>query len=259
MLAGVLFEICLAPVNAVQSSPTLVLPIVAAWVLALRFARRYAIPIAVLVTALLVVFVTKLPSGVFSNAWPVLVPSVPAFTWGSLGTLVLPLFIVTMASQNVPGLAVLRANGFQPDISRIFVWSGAASMVSALGSGGLLNLAAITAALCASPEAHPDPAKRYISTIAAGVLYIVLGLFAGVAAAFIAAAPPSIIQAVAGLALMGSFAGALTAALARDTDRIAVAVTFVIAASGVSFLGVGASFWGLVAGGTLMAIDRLRL
>ncbi len=258
MLAGVLFEICLAPVQAVKTAPALVLPIVLAWVLALHFARRFATPIAVLVTALIVIFVTKLPAGALSDTWPALVLTVPTFTWGALGSLVLPLFIVTMASQNIPGLAVLRANGYQPDVGKIFVATGLGGVLNAFGSGGLINLAAITAALCASPDAHPDPAKRYLSSVVAGATYIALGLFAAVAAAFIAASPSATIKAVAGLALMGSFAGALAASLARAEERIAVAVTFVTTASGLSFFGIGASFWGLLAGGLLLGFEKLR-
>lgn len=258
MLAGVLFEICLAPVTAAKTSPGLILPIVLAWLLALRFARRFAIPIAVLVTGLVVVFVTKLPPGALADAWPTLVVTAPSLQWGAIGSLAVPLFVVTMASQNIPGLAVLRANGYRPDLRAIFISTGAAGVVNALGSGGLINLAAITAALCAGPDSHPDPAKRYVSSIAAGLLYVVLGLFAAFASAFILASPPSIIQAVAGLALLGSFAGALAAALAPEQARLAVAVTFVTTASGVSFFGIGASFWGLLAGGALLAVERLR-
>ncbi len=258
LLAGVLFEICLAPVTAIHQSPALVLPIVLAWVVALRFARRYAIPIVVACTALVIVLETKLPPGALVGAWPTLVTTVPAFRWNAVGSLALPLFIVTMASQNIPGLAVLRANGYRPDLRSIFVATGLGGVLSAFGSGGLINLAAITAALCAGPEAHPDPAQRYLSSVAASLLYIVLGLFAAVAAAFIVASPPSLVQAVAGLALMGSFGNALAAALASERDRLAVAATFAIVASGISFGGVGASFWGLLGGGVLLVAERSR-
>ncbi len=257
MLAGVLFEICLAPVQAAKATPLLILPIVLAWALALRYARRYAVPVAVAVTAAIVVFVTKLPSGALSGAWPLLVVTLPTFRWDVVGNLAVPLFVVTMASQNIPGLAVLRANGYRPNLGAIFVTTGLAGIVNAFGSGGLVNLAAITAALCAGPDAHPDPNRRYWSTVAAGALYILLGIFASVAAAFIAASPPAIVQAVAGLALMGTLAGSLAAALSEPGDRLPVIVTFVTTASGLSVFGIGASFWGLVVGGVLMAIDRL--
>ncbi len=258
MLAGVLFEICAAPVRAVGAQPGTVLPVVLAWALALRFLPRFAVPVAVGVAAVIVVVSTRLPPDAFAHAWPTLVVTLPTWTWGATASLVVPLFVVTMASQNVPGLAVLRANGYAPDIGRIFVATGLGGIATALGSGGLINLAAITAALCAGPEAHPDPARRYLSTVVGGTGYILLGLFAAVAAAFIAASPAALIQAVAGLALMGSFAGALAAALTRPEERVAVAVTFVTTASGLSFFGIGASFWGLLAGGALLALGRFR-
>jgi benzoate membrane transport protein len=258
MLSGVLFEICIAPVHAVHQSPWLALPVIVAWALALRFARRYAVLIAVAVTAVIVTVATHLPPGTMASAWPILVPTMPVFRLDAIGSLALPLFVVTMASQNIPGLAVLRANGFRPDLRAALVGTGLGGMVNAFGSGGLINLAAITAALCAGPEADPDPARRWIASLTAGLAYIMLGLGAAAVAAFILASPPSLIQAVAGLALMGAFANALSTALAAEKDRIAVAVTFATVASGVSFLGVGAAFWGLLAGGLLLAVERRR-
>ena len=257
MLAGILFEICLAPVEAAKANPALILPVVLAWALALRFARRYAVPVAVAVTALLVATVTRVPPGSFVGTAPMLVPTLPVFRWDLVVSLAVPLFVVTMASQNIPGLTVLRANGYRPRLSAIFACTGLASVVTALCGGGLVNLAAITAALCAGPEAHPDPARRYWSTVASGVTYVGLGLCAALAAAFVAAAPPDIVQAVAGLALLGTLAGALAGALAPEGDRLPVAVTFVVTASGLSLFGIGASFWGLLAGGVLMGIERL--
>jgi benzoate membrane transport protein len=175
-----------------------------------------------------------------------------------LVSIALPLFIVTMASQNVPGLAVLRLNGYQPKVEQIFLSTGLASGVTALFGGHLVNLAAITAALSAGPEAHADPSRRYIAAVTAGASYLVLGLLAGLAAAFITAAPPLLIQAVAGLALLGSLAAALAAALTREGERIPVILTFVTTASGISFFGIGAAFWGLVAGGLLLGLNRPR-
>ena len=134
-----------------------------------------------------------------------------------------------------------------------------ASAVIALFGGVSVNLAAITAALCAGPEAHPDPARRYIATYAAGATYIALGLASGFAAAFIAASPPLLIQAVAGLALLGSLAAAMNAALAKEEDRLPAMVTFVVTASGIAFFGIGAAFWGIFAGGVVMAVLNLKI
>ena len=258
MLAGILFGLCLAPVHAMTEMPAYAAPIVVAWALAWRFARPYAVPVALVVTALIVIFVTKLPPGALDHAAPALAWTAPGLSWSALGSLGLPLFIVTMASQNVPGLAVLRANGYDPDVGPIFVATGLGSAVSAVFGGHLLNLAAVTAALCSGPDAHPNPKLRYWSTVVTGMIYLGLGLAAGLAAALVTAAPPLLIQAVAGLALFGSFAGAMSSALVAEEQRLPAIVTFLVAASGASVFGIGAAFWGLVAGGVLLGLDSLR-
>jgi benzoate membrane transport protein len=257
MLAGVLMHICLAPVEAIGKMPALALPIVIAWAVAWRFVRPYAVPIAVVVTAGIVFFATPIPEGALTDILPRPVLIMPAFSLDAIIGIALPLFIVTMASQNLPGLAVLNANGYRPSASPLFLSTGIASAVVAPFGGHALNLAAITAALCTSPEAHPDPAKRYIASVSAGASYLVIGLFAGFAAAFIAASPPLLIQAVAGLALLGSLVSALTAAFSKEDERIPAILTFITAASGVSFFGIGPAFWGLIAGGAVMALMRV--
>lgn len=257
MLAGVLLELCLAPVHAVAQMPSLALPLLLAWALAWRFARRYAVPLAVAVAAILIVVTTTLPPGALANTWPRPILVMPSFAPHALLSLALPLFIVTMASQNVPGLAVLHGNGYRPAIGPVFTTTGLASLLIAPFGSLPVNLAAITAALCAGPEAHPDPARRWVAPIATGLAYIGFGLFASFATAFIAASPPLLIQAVAGLALLSSLAGALLGALSSEKERLPAIVTFVTAASGLSFLGIGAAFWGLIAGGLLMALANL--
>jgi benzoate membrane transport protein len=217
------------------------------------------VPLAVLLTAVLVAVATPLPPAALADLMPRPVFVMPAFSLDAAIGIAVPLFIVTMASQNVPGLAVLRANGYRPAVGPIFVATGLASGLAGLFGGHTLNLAAITAALCAGPEAHPDPAKRYLAGVAAGATYVVLGLLASLAAAFVVASPPLLIESVAGLALLGSFAAALQTALSREEDRMPAAVAFVTAASGTSFFGIGAAFWGLVAGGALMWLFRTGL
>lgn len=256
MLAGVLLDICLQPMRAVGAMPALALPIVLAWAVAWRFARFYAVPIAVAVTAVIVFLATSIPEGALVDIWPRPAVVAPVFSLDAVIGIAIPLFIVTMASQNIPGLAVLNANGYRPAVGPIFVSTGLASGAIALFGGHTVNLAAITAALCAGPEAHPDPARRWLAAAAAGATYIALGLFAALAAAFIAASPPLLIQAVAGLALLGSLGAALVAALGREEDRLPAILTFVTTASGISFFGIGAAFWGLIAGGVLMALLR---
>lgn len=258
MLAGILFNLCLAPVRALSEMPLAALPIILIWAVALRFARIWAVPLAVIATGLIIAFTTPLPEGALTNIMPSPVLVLPGISLDVLVGIAIPLFVVTMASQNIPGLTVLRSNGYEPDVRPIFVSTGVVSMVIAFLGSQLVNLAAITAALCAGPEAGEDRTKRYVSVIAAGIAYVLLALGAGFAAAFVAAAPPVLIEAVAGLALMGSLAGALLGAMADEDTRLPAIVTFVTAASGLTILGIGAAFWGLVAGGALMALLRFQ-
>jgi len=256
MLAGILLELCLAPLRAVGAMPALALPVVVAWAVALRFAPRYAVLIALVVAALAMSASTPVAAVILAGSWPQPHWIAPVFTLEALIGIAVPLFVVTMASQNVPGLAVMAANGYRMKPGPVFVATGLGSvLVAALGGQGV-NLAAITAALCAGPEADPDPGRRWIAAVACGCSYFGLALVAGFATAFFAASPPVLIQAVAGLALLSSLAGALAASLADEETRMPAIVTLVTAASGISFFGIGAPFWALVGGGALMALTR---
>lgn len=181
----------------------------------------------------------------------------PTFTLPALVSIALPLFIVTMASQNIPGIAVLKVNHYDPNPGPLFAVTGVFSLLSAPFGGHAVNLAAITAAMCAGEDAHPDRNKRYWAAIIAGVGYVILGLAAGAVTAFVSLAPPILIQAVAGLALIGAFSGSAVAAFKEVETREAAAVTFLITASGVSFAGISGAFWGLVAGGLMLGLLRL--
>nr|WP_314074698.1 benzoate/H(+) symporter BenE family transporter [uncultured Roseococcus sp.] len=255
MLAGVLLDLCLAPVRAVGALPWLALPVVLVWAVMLRVQRLWAVPAAVLVAVIALAAGPGLPGG---GAWqpPTLVWVTPSFEWGAMVGIALPLFLVTMASQNLPGFAVLSANGYDIKMRPVFLATGAGSFLGGFFGGQLVNLAAITAALCAGPEAHPDPKRRWIAGVFASLGYLGFALVAGVAAAVVAAAPPLLIQAVAGLALLASLAGALSIALAQEPTRLPAIVTFVVVASGLSVGGIGPAFWGLVAGGGLMFLLR---
>ncbi|HTN64473.1 MAG TPA: benzoate/H(+) symporter BenE family transporter [Devosia sp.] len=259
MLAGMLLTLCLAPIKAVGEAPMLALPILLAWAIGLRFARRYAVPIAVVVTGIALAVSTNIPPGALDGSWPSVMPIMPVFTFDAIMRIGVPLFIVTMASQNLPGLAVMQANGYTLKPAPLFIMTGIGSAITALFGGHTINLAAITAAICAGPEAHPDPAKRWPSPMAAGVVYLLLAPGANLAAAFIAAAPPILIEAVAGLALLSSLAAALTGALAQEDTRLPAILTFVTTASGILVFGIGAPFWGLVGGIALLLILRWGL
>lgn len=258
MLAGVLLGLCLAPVKAVGQAPLVGLAIVATWAIVGRINRLYAVPASVFVTAVLIVLTTDVSAASMGSLWPHPVLVAPTFSFGAVIGLALPLFIVTMASQNIPGIAVLNVNGYRPDPSPLFRTTGVFSLLSAPFGGHAVNLAAITAALCAGEDAHPDPTRRYWAAIVAGLLYIVFGLLAGAATAFISASPPILIEAVAGLALLGAFGAALMGAVSAAEGREAAVVTFVVTASGLAFLGISGAFWGLVAGGAMLALQRWR-
>jgi benzoate membrane transport protein len=162
-----------------------------------------------------------------------------------------------MASQNIPGIAVLAIHGFKPEPSPLFTITGLLTLISVPFGGHAVNLAAITAAMCAGPDANPDPARRYWAGVSSGVLNIILGLVAGGATALISVSPPVLIEAVAGLALVGAFGSSVHVALAEPKDRDAAVITFLVAASGLSIFGVGGAFWGLLAGGFVLLLKRL--
>lgn len=256
MLAGVLLNLCLAPARAVAEMPLAGLAIVGAWVVVGRIHRLLAVPAAVVVAAVVIAATVILPAGNGAALWPHPVLVMPSFDASALISIALPLFIVTMASQNIPGMAVLALNGYRPPAGRMFRSTGIMSLIAAPFGAHAINLAAITAAICAGPDVHPDPAKRYWSATIAGVGYILFGLLAGAATVFIGAAPPILIEAVAGLALLGAFGSAVHGAVADPAEREPAIVAFMVAASGLSFLGIGSAFWGLIAGFALRTVSR---
>ena len=258
MLAGVLLGLCLAPVHAIVETPVLGLAIVIAWALVAKWKRLLAVPAAVLVAAVGIALTVDLPAGLLSEPMTAPVLVTPVFSPAAIVGLGLPLFIATMASQNIPGIAILNVNGYRPAPGPLFTITGLFSLAAAPFGGHAVNLAAITAALCAGEEAHPDPARRYWAAAVSGLFYVVFGLFAGVAVAFITASPPTLMQAVAGLALLGAFGNAVLGAVQEAESREAAVITFLVTASGLSFYGVSGAFWGLVAGGAVLALTRWR-
>ncbi|MET7747373.1 benzoate/H(+) symporter BenE family transporter [Micromonospora sp. NPDC005367] len=262
MLAGVLLPLCVAPVRALVEVPRLAGPVVVAWLLLHRYARPWAVPGA-LVVAVAAIASTSSGAGLGAvGLRPVVELTPPSWNVPVLVGLALPLFLVTMAAQNVPGTAVLVGYGYRPPLTAALRTTGVASLLAAPAGGHAVNLAAITAALAAGPDAHPDPDRRWIASVTAGVGLALLGLGAGAATALVAIAPPVLIEAVAGLALLGALATALTSAVtsavAEPERREAAVVTFVVTASGVTLLGVGGAFWGLVAGCLMLLLFRRR-
>ncbi|MFT4122341.1 MAG: benzoate/H(+) symporter BenE family transporter [Microbacteriaceae bacterium] len=252
MLAGVLLPICLAPVEAVATLPLAAGPVVLVWLVLSRLAARWAVPAAMLVAIGAVVVIAGTGWTRSAEVVPHLDLVLPTFDPGVVVGVGLPLFIVTMAGQNVPGFTVLRSHGFEPPVRFALVGQGLGSAAAALFGGHAINLGAITAAIMTGPDAHPDPRRRWIATLTNGLLYVPLGLGAGLAAALVTAAPAILITAVAGLAVLGALVSSVVSALEDPRHRIAAIATFLVVASGVVVLGIGSAFWGLLVGGVVM-------
>ncbi|MFB2586054.1 benzoate/H(+) symporter BenE family transporter [Herbiconiux liukaitaii] len=251
MLAGILFPICLAPITAAVEIPWLALPVILTWLVLFRFAPRWAVP-AAMVVALVGIGITGGGGLAGVDLLPQVEFVVPHFDPLVIVGLGVPLFIVTMAGQNVPGFAVMSTFGYHVPPRPPLLASGLGTMVGSFFGGHAVNLAAITAALMAGPDSHPDRSKRWIATVTSGVLFIVLGLSAGAATALISAAPPILITAVAGLALLGALVSSIASALENPAQRIPAIATFLVTASGVVIASIGSAFWGLLVGGIVM-------
>lgn len=258
MLAGVLLRFGLEAFQVMQSQLGLVLSMLAVYVVARRFSPRYAVILTLLTGVAYAAAAGLLQTdGLrFELAAPVFIA--PTFSVAAMVGIALPLFIVTMASQNVPGVAVIRASGYAVPISPTIGWIGIANAALAPFGAYALNLAAITAAICMGREAHEDADRRYVAAIAAGVFYLLIGLFGATVAALFAAFPRELIVAIAGLALLGTIGNSLAAALREESQREAALVTFLVTASGVSLLGIGSAFWGVVAGVITLLVWRRR-
>ena len=247
LLAGVLWPLCLAPVRAAVQLPGLAIAPIIVWLLLSRFARRWAAP-----GALATVLIEVASRGHAGPSGAALVPhltfTVPRFTVGALVGIALPLYIITMAAQNLSGQAVLRGLGYRTELRPALLGTGAVTVLGAPLGVFAVCLAAISAALAAGPDAHPDPRRRWIATASAGVFYLALGLSAALAAALLAASPPLLIETVAGLALIGTLGSALSHAVSDERHREAAVIAFAVTASGISVLSIGAAFWGLVCG-----------
>jgi benzoate membrane transport protein len=256
MLAGVLLTVCLAPARAVVQTPLQIAPVILTWVVLLRLARRWAIPGA-LVTAAVVIAADGGPVAT-DRAAPSLAFVTPVLDLQAIVGIALPLFVVTMASQNLTGLTVLRSFGYPVDTRPVLLTTGGLTVAGAPFGAHAINLAAITAALAAGPDAHPDPARRWIAAATAGGAYVVIGAGVGLATALADAAPPMLTEAVAGVALVATLGSALAVAAADPEYRDAAIVTFVVSASAITVAGVSAPFWGLAAGLTLAALRPAR-
>ncbi len=255
MLAGILLRLVMAMFEHVPTSPLLVLSLLLLFLVARAFLPTLA-SLVVLVAGALLAWSLGLVKPLPSLGLSTLAVTMPVWDAATLVGLGVPLYLVTMASQNLPGFAVLRASGYQPPAAPVLAVTGAASLGTALLGSHTSNLAAISAAICTGPEAHPDPAKRWMAGPFYAFFWGLFALFGASVVGLFEALPPALLATVAGTALLGSTAGALGAALSGDQDRLAAAGTLAVTVSGVSLLGIGSAFWGLVIGLLILAIDR---
>ncbi len=258
MLAGVLLALCLAPFRDLPTSPVAIGSVLVTWAVLARLAPRWAVPGSLAAALVVMAIDGTFAAADWSSAAPSLVLVAPAFSWQAMVSIAVPLYLVTMTSQNIPGVTVMASLGYRVPWRASLGTTGLATIAAAPFGGHALNLAAISAALAAGPEAGRDPARRWVASAVAGGGYVVLGLAVGVVATIAAAAPPGVFAAIAAVGLLSSLVGSMQQALADAELRIPAVVTLVVAVSGLTVAGIGSAFWALVAGCSLSLLLRRR-
>jgi len=258
LLAGVLARFGLQVFESAQTALPLVLSMLLTYVLSRRLWPRYAVMLTLMAGIACAAWQGQMQWS--QVEWRLALPvfTTPSFTWQACISVALPLFVVTMASQNLPGVAVIRTAGYALPVSRLVGTTGVVTLLLAPFGAFGINLAAITAAICMGTEAHADPAKRYTAAVWCGLFYVLLGIFGAVVAGLLAAFPKELVMAIAGLALLGSIGGGLVAALQQDSSREAALITFLVTLSGVVIAGIGSAFWGVVAGGLTLFVQQYQ-
>ncbi len=259
MLAGVLFNFGLAVFTSLESHFFLVGAMLLAYLVSKLVVPRYSV-LVVLVTGVVWVLLNddsasmgKLPLALGSFHWVW-----PEWNLGAIIGIGIPLYIVTMTSQNIPGVVVMKNAGYQTPVSPLISWTGIAGVVLAPLGGFAFNLAAITAAICSGDECHKDPAKRYIAGLSAGIFYMLAGMAGATVVAMFSIFPAAMIAALAGIALFGTIATNLKNALGEDATREAALVTFLVTVSGLSFAGIASAFWGILFGAIFLVVSRIK-
>lgn len=258
MLAGVLLKFGIELFVSLQNEWAFVLGLLAAYVLSKRLLPRYSIVITVIIGIMLCPFLLgfQLPALNLELAQPVWVT--PEFSISAILGLALPLFVINMASQYLPGLAMIKSYGYQPHVNQLIGWTGTAQTLLAPFGCFSVNIAAISAAISLDDQAHPDEKKRYIAGMTCGFFYILMGLFAATLVSFLTAFPLVFITALAGIALLGTIGHNIVIAFQEASERDAALLTFLFSASGVQFFGIGSAFWGLVFGLVVHAIFKYK-
>ena len=258
LLAGVLARFGIQAFAAAQTALPLVLLMVGAYLVARRMAARYAVVIT-LVAGILWVLMTGQMAWFMEPvrlAMPVFVA--PQWSVSAIVSLAIPLFVVTMASQNLPGMAVIRASGYELPVSRLITMTGWASLVLAPFGAFALNFSAITAAICMGPEAHEDRSKRYTAAASCGAIYIVIGLFGALVTGLLTSFPKELVVAIAGIALLSTIGNGLASALRDERHREPALITFLVTLSGITLMDIGSAFWGVVAGSLALFVQQYK-
>jgi len=256
MLAGVIFHFCVAPFAASSKFPMLVLPVIALWLILYWLAPLWASPVAIILAFTLIGFDRGLQ--VTASDWVISLNLVqPSFSIASVFSIALPLYLVAMASQNIPGIAIMKTYGYEVPFRASLVTTGLGTVVASFFGGFVMNLAAITAALNANEQAHNDPSKRWIASVSGGVVYWIFAAFTGIAVAFVYQTPSDLLLAASGLALLPTIVNAFANMVEQPTERIPAVIAFLVASSGVMFFSVGAAFWAILLG--LLVLQLLKL
>ena len=257
MLAGVIFSFCVAPFASITKNPLVILPALLVWLVLYRFATIWAAPAAIAVMGIMIGFTVPISVDNFS-----LVPHIeftsPEFSIAGLISISIPLYLVTMASQNIPGIAIMKSFDYDVPFRPLMLSTGISSMVSAPWGGFAFNHAAITAALNANEHAHPNPSKRYLASVYGGYVYLALALIVVPFIAIVLNVPHTLILAMAGIALFGTITSAVTTATEDPELRLPAVITFLVGASGFAIWGVGAAFWALLSGVAIWQVLKKR-
>lgn len=256
LLAGVLARFGLQAFAAASTALSLVLLMLACYLVGRRFMPRYAVVVTLAAAIVYVALKGQLGWTAITLDFARPVFTKPQFTLSALISLAVPLFVVTMASQNLPGVAAIKAAGYDLPISKIITMTGLATLVLAPFGAFALNLSAITAAICMGREAHPDPDRRYTAAVSCGAIYVLIGVFGAAVTGLLTAFPAELVVAIAGLALLGTISSALASAFQDEPRREAALITFLVTLSGVTIAGVGSAFWGVVAGTIALFVQQ---
>ena len=258
LLAGVLARFGIQAFAAAQTALPLVLLMVGTYLVARRMAARYAVVVTLVVGILWVLMAGQMAWSMepVRLAMPVFVA--PQWSVSAIISLAIPLFVVTMASQNLPGMAVIRASGYELPVSRLITMTGWASLVLAPFGAFALNFSAITAAICMGPEAHEDRSKRYTAAASCGAIYIVIGLFGALVTGLLTSFPKELVVAIAGIALLSTIGNGLASALRDERHREPALITFLVTLSGITLMDIGSAFWGVVAGSLALFVQQYK-